>query len=77
MNSLKSYAAELGLDTAQFDQCLDSGQHEETVRHDLLDAEARGFPGTPSFLINDQPFIGPLTAQFLEQKINAILESAG
>lgn len=76
-NDLKSYAAELGLDTAQFNQCLDSGKHRETVRQDWQDAEAHGFLGTPSFLINNQPLVGPPTADLLEQKIDAILAAGG
>lgn len=35
---LKRYASELGLDSEQFDQCLDSGQHQATVERDLQDA---------------------------------------
>ena len=49
VNDLKTYAAEVGLDTAQFNQCLDAGQHQATVDHDLQDALGRGFRGTPSF----------------------------
>jgi protein-disulfide isomerase len=74
---LKAYAAELGLDTAQFNHCLDSGQHQETVGRDWRDAEARGFLGTPSFLINNQPLVGPPTAEFLKQQIDAILRNNG
>jgi protein-disulfide isomerase len=74
---LKTYAADIGLDAAQFNQCLNSGKHRATVRRDWQDAEAHGFLGTPSFLINNQPFVGPPTAEFLEQKIDAILASAG
>ena len=77
VSDLKAYAAELGLDTAQFNQCLESGKHRETVRRDWRDAEAHGFQGTPSFLINNQALIGPPTAKVLEQKINAILASGG
>jgi len=55
VSDLKAYAAEVGLETARFNQCLDSGQHKATVDHDLQDAFARGFRGTPSFLVNDQP----------------------
>ena len=72
-SNLKAYAAELGLDTTQFNQCLDSGKHQETVRRDWKDAEAHGFLGTPSFLINNQPLVGPPTADFLEQQIDSIL----
>ena len=67
---LKAYAAELGLDTSQFNQCLDSGQHKPTVDYDLQAAFQLGFRGTPSFLLNGQPLIGPPTLPYLEQLIN-------
>ena len=77
VSDLKAYAAELGLNNNQFNQCLDSGKHRATVQHDLQDAERRGFRGTPSFLINDRPLVGPPSAQYLDQQINAILASGG
>ncbi len=77
VKDLKAYAAQLELDTAQFNRCLDSGEHEPTVQRDWQDARSRGFPGTPSFLINGQPLIGPPSAALLKQKIDAILSSGG
>ena len=73
VGSLKSYAAQLGLNTAQFDQCLDSGQHQAEVNQDLQDAFARRFTGTPSFLINDKPLAGPPSFQMLQSLIDPIL----
>jgi protein-disulfide isomerase len=72
---LKSYAGELGLDTAAFNQCLDSGQHRATVENDLQDANRRRFRGTPSFLVNDQPLAGPPTFEFLQSLIEPILSA--
>ncbi|HZD58333.1 MAG TPA: DsbA family protein [Anaerolineales bacterium] len=73
VDDLKAYAAEIGLDTVQFNQCLDSGQHRETVRHDWDEALALHLRGTPSFLINDQLVAGPPTFEYLQQMINSIL----
>jgi protein-disulfide isomerase len=75
-SDLKAYAAELGLDTTQFNHCLDSRKHQETVQRDWRDAEAHGFLGTPSFLINSQPLVGSPTAEFLRQQIDAILRNS-
>jgi protein-disulfide isomerase len=75
MSALKAYAAALNLDTAAFNQCLDSGQHRATVERNLQDALAHGFRGTPSFLINDQPLIGPPSLESLQQRIDMILAS--
>lgn len=55
VSHLKAYAAEIGLDPRKFNQCLDSGRHAPTVERDLQEALARGFRGTPSFVVNDQP----------------------
>ncbi len=70
---LKSYALELGLDTTTFNLCLDSGQHRATVDKDLQDAYQRRFRGTPSFLVNDQPLVGPPSFQVLQNLIEPIL----
>lgn len=75
ISDLKDNAAVLGLDTALFDQCLDSGQHQATVERDLQDAYRRRFRGTPSFLVNDQPLAGPPNFQYLQSLIEPILLS--
>jgi protein-disulfide isomerase len=71
--SLKTYAAQLGLEAAQFNQCLDSGRHKAEVDRDWQDALARQFRGTPSFLINDRPLAGPPSFQTLQGLIDPIL----
>lgn len=50
--SLKQYAADLGLDTAQFDACLDSGAMADEVAKDLADGQQHGVSGTPAFFVN-------------------------
>jgi protein-disulfide isomerase len=77
INDLKSYAAELGVDAARFNQCLDSGQHKATVDRDWQDALQRKFRGTPSFLVNDKALVGPPTFEYLESLIDPILASPG
>ena len=72
---LKAYAAELGLDAEQFDQCLDSGAHAGTVNQDLRDARARGLRGTPSFLMNGDALPAPPSFSFLQQVIDSELVS--
>ena len=53
---LKQIAKDLGLDTAKFNQCLDSGQHDTDVKNSSDSATALGFPGTPAFLLNGQKY---------------------
>lgn len=79
VSHLKTYAAEIGLDARKFNQCLDSGRHGSTVDRDLQDAIARGFRGTPAFLVNDQPITlgGPPTFEYFQRVIDPILASGG
>ena len=77
VDSLKSYASIVGLDAARFGQCLDSGQHSASVDRDLKDALARGFRGTPSFLVNDRPLAGPPSFDTLQRLIDPILAAGG
>jgi len=56
--SLKTYAAELGLNIAQFNQCLDSQKSLAEVSKDVQDALSYGVTGTPTFFINGQKVEG-------------------
>jgi len=49
---LKTLAASLKLDTARFDQCLDSGKEAASVSHDVEQGKSLGVDGTPSFFVN-------------------------
>ncbi len=71
--SLKADAAQLGLDTGRFNQCLDSGQHTTDVNRQWEDAKAHGFLATPSFLINGKPALGPIPFDQLVSLIDPIL----
>ncbi len=59
VESLKGYAAQLGLDTAKFNDCLDSGKMASAVQADqqvaqkaIQDAGLTSFRGIPAFFIN-------------------------
>ncbi len=54
--NLKQYAADLGLDTGKFDQCLDSGATKGIVQQDVAGAATAGANGTPAFFLNGKPF---------------------
>jgi protein-disulfide isomerase len=47
--SLRRYAAELGLDESGFAACLLSGRNAEVVRADLEDGASTGWPARPPF----------------------------
>jgi len=72
VDSLKGYAAELGLDTATFNDCLDTGKSTAEVEKDSQDAQSYGAPGTPAIFVNGQLVWGqPLPAlyQIIEQAL--------
>ncbi|MGV8176234.1 MAG: DsbA family protein [Candidatus Bilamarchaeaceae archaeon] len=58
VRSLKSEAAALGLDTAKFDSCLDSGKYEAKVKGQMAEGQEHGVRGTPSFFVNGRMLAG-------------------
>lgn len=48
---LPTYAKEVGLDVAIFEQCLSSGKHAEAIREDMKVAESLRISGTPAYLL--------------------------
>jgi protein-disulfide isomerase len=61
---LKKFAADLKLDTAKFNACVDSGKYSATVESDTAFMQSVGVTSTPAFLINGQAMMG---AQPIEQ----------
>lgn len=63
--NLKKWAEEVGLNTAQFSQCLDSGKYADEVVKDLQDGQNAGVTGTPATFVNGRLVSGALPyAQF-------------
>jgi protein-disulfide isomerase len=56
--SLKELAASLGLDSAAFNACLDSGRYAGEVQNDIAEGKQRGVSGTPTFFINGTKLVG-------------------
>lgn len=55
---VKKWAAKIGLDTAKFNQCLDSGKYKQEVEKDIADGTAAGVSGTPAVFINGRIVVG-------------------
>jgi protein-disulfide isomerase len=55
---LKQHAKDLGLDTARFDQCLDSGSKAAIVETNKAAGAKAGVNGTPAFFINGRLISG-------------------
>lgn len=49
--TVKQYAKDLGLNTADFDACVDSNKYAEEVQKDMDDGTASGVQGTPGFWV--------------------------
>lgn len=55
---LKKWASQIGLNSANFNQCLDSGKYKSEVEKDLADGSVYGVSGTPTLFINGNPVVG-------------------
>nr|MCU0254372.1 DsbA family protein [Acidobacteriota bacterium] len=70
---LKAAAAAVGLDTAAFDACLDSGKMAENVKLNTEAGQEAGVSGTPAFFINGRPLDGAQPFEAFKQVIDAEL----
>jgi protein-disulfide isomerase len=57
-DNLKRFARDIGLDSSEFNECLDSRATNNEVQDHRAEAQSYGFTGTPSFLINGAPLTG-------------------
>lgn len=88
IDNLKTYANEIGLDTASFNKCLDEKKYGKQVADDLASGAKLGLRGTPGFVLGltdkDDPNKVNLTvyikgAQGIDKfraEIDALLKSA-
>ena len=74
VSALKGYASDLGLDTATFNDCLDTGKHTAEVQKDSQDARSYGVTGTPAFFINGRMVKGAQPFSVFQQVIDAALK---
>ena len=68
---LKKYAADLKLDTAKFNKCIDDGEKAAAVNADLQEGFANGVTGTPSFFINGQSIVGAQPYEAFQQALSS------
>lgn len=70
VTALKQYALELHLDTAAFDNCLDTGKYTQEVQADFEDGLKAGVTGTPTFFFNGNKVAGVITLEGFSQIID-------
>jgi protein-disulfide isomerase len=76
IENYKKWAVDLGLDTGQFNDCLDTEKYAEEVDNDLADGQSYGVSGTPAFFINGKMISGAQPYAVFEQAIEEALEGA-
>lgn len=74
IDSFKAWAKELGLNSAQFDSCLDSGKYAERVDVDYNEGLALGVNGTPATFVNGKLVSGAVPFEEFEKVINEELK---
>ena len=71
--ALKAYAAEVGLNMTQFEDCVTSRRYRDRVNAQQHEGFERGLNGAPGFFVNDQPVIGPQRLAVFADIIDPIL----
>ncbi len=71
-DKLKSFAAQLKLDTAAFNTCLDTDKYQASVKQELSQGQGMGVRATPTFFVNGQKFEGMIPADQLTKLIDSL-----
>jgi len=74
-DNLKQFAADINLDTAAFNECLDSGKYTQAVQEQTGVANQLGVRSTPAFIINGVPVLGAQPFEAFQQVIEEALAS--
>ncbi len=56
--NLEQFAADLGLNTQQFNNCLDTDKYASQVANDVKEGQAAGVSGTPTSFVDGQSVVG-------------------
>ena len=71
---LKKWAAQIGLNISDFNNCLDSNKYKEEVEKDMADGQASGVTGTPGTFVNGKLIKGAVPYSTFSQEIEAALK---
>jgi len=80
--ALSQYAANIGLDRAAFDACMESGRYRESIARGAAAIQALGITGTPTFVlghavdgkVKGPQILGAQPAAAFASRIDALLE---
>ena len=72
-DSLKQYAAQLGLTQQEFTQCIDGDTHLDKVYRDSAEGRDAGVQGTPTFFINGTKIPGEVPYPQFKAAVEAAL----
>lgn len=75
-SNLKQFAADLGLNTETFNECVDSNKYASKVAEETQEARSRGVQGTPSFFVNDEFVEGAVSYEDMKNTIDSQLEGS-
>lgn len=71
--SLKTFAVQIGLNSLQFNNCLQTEKYLSQIEKDLQDGYALGVRATPTFFVNGVKFQGAMPLNNFEQIITSVL----
>lgn len=74
---ISRYAAAVGLNMSEFDNCLNSGKYSSEVVADYRDGVSLGVTGTPTLFFNGNKLEGVLTEEGAEHVIQTFLQGNG
>jgi len=72
-DNLKKFAVTLGLNTDQFNSCLDADKYSKDYQTDLADGQKAGVNGTPTVFVNGVAIVGAQPYTAFKQAIDAAL----
>ncbi len=72
-SNLQAYAAKIGLNMAQFNDCVTSRRYRDRVNAEQGEGFDRGLRGTPEFFVNGQHVVGPQPLSTFEGIIDPLL----
>ncbi len=74
VDTWKSTAKQLGLNTSQFDNCLDNDKYSDKIKQDTAEARQRGVEGVPSTFINGEMVKGAAPYETIKDAIEKNLK---